>query len=281
MEPLYHPTTLRQLDAIKAEPASYIFAGSRGSGRVLAATKLAIRLNCLGGRDDNCAICQNIRAGSFSDVLLVDANSTVGTEQIQEIQQALAQRPFSAAATRIVVIEASLGMTPEAQNRLLSLLEEPPSQTIIILVAESPDRFLITVQSRCRVIQFLQPDSVMVQEHITKRLGQAVAKQVQALRPVSVGEALLFASDQPAREERQHDLEFVQEFITSPLFQRLILAQQVKLKARATGLIELMARVLPRRAHDLSSFMALEHSQAMVQANVGPRAAIEALALTL
>ena len=44
-------------------------------------------------------------------------------------------------------------MTEEAQNALLKMAEEPPSNTLIILCCERPSQLIPTLVSRCKVFQ--------------------------------------------------------------------------------------------------------------------------------
>lgn len=49
---------------------------------------------------------------------------------------------------KIIIIWLPEKMNAECSNKLLKLLEEPPSQTIFLLVSEEPDLLLTTIQSR-------------------------------------------------------------------------------------------------------------------------------------
>lgn len=49
---------------------------------------------------------------------------------------------------KIMIIWLPEKMNVECSNKLLKLLEEPPSQTIFLLVSEEPDMLLTTIQSR-------------------------------------------------------------------------------------------------------------------------------------
>jgi DNA polymerase-3 subunit delta' len=49
---------------------------------------------------------------------------------------------------KIMIIWLPEKMNVECSNKLLKLLEEPPSQTIFLLVSEEPDRLLTTIQNR-------------------------------------------------------------------------------------------------------------------------------------
>lgn len=281
MEPIYHPITARQLAAIKPDSASYIFAGNPGTGRRLAATAITRRLNCLTGGNDNCAICQNILSGSFADLSVVEGQSSIGMEQIQDLQQTLSQRPFSAETKRLIIIEADAGMTREAQNRLLKTLEEPPRQTIIIMITGDAGSFLPTVQSRCQIIQFLQPSAIQLKQYLSAMLGESLAASVEQLRPMSVGQALTFATHEEARISRKDELSFAHSFLAGSVFSRMVLSGQVKARVKAIELVNLMARLTTREQASLARFNALEQAHSRLLANVGPRVALEALALAL
>lgn len=56
-----------------------------------------------------------------------------------------------------VIINDAQSLTPEAQNAFLKTLEEPPENTVIILLAENEDQLLPTVVSRCFVSHLGSP----------------------------------------------------------------------------------------------------------------------------
>jgi len=51
---------------------------------------------------------------------------------------------------RVVIVDAADEMNVNAANALLKLLEEPPANTVILLVSHQPSRLLPTIRSRCR-----------------------------------------------------------------------------------------------------------------------------------
>ncbi|MGY6533708.1 MAG: DNA polymerase III subunit delta' [Pararhodobacter sp.] len=102
---------------------------------------------------------------------------------------------------RVVIVDAADEMNPNAANALLKLLEEPPADAVLLLIAHQPSRLLPTIRSRCRVLRLgaLAPDAM------TAALEQALGEPPQqpdalaALAAGSVGEALrLIAGDGPA-----------------------------------------------------------------------------------
>lgn len=80
------------------------------------------------------------------DVLWMN-DEKLGVEQAKKIRQHLSLKPYSAKGRAVVVENAHL-LTDEAQNSLLKTLEEPPTDAIILLGAESEKKILSTVLSR-------------------------------------------------------------------------------------------------------------------------------------
>ncbi len=54
---------------------------------------------------------------------------------------------------RVAIVDAADEMNPNAANALLKLLEEPPPDAVLLLVAHQPARLLPTIRSRCRVLR--------------------------------------------------------------------------------------------------------------------------------
>ncbi len=157
-----HPKTATQVDALREHPfGSVIFHGPRGIGKAGAARELATRLNCLGDEPAKCTNCRQIEAGNFPDLITVGLldKASLSIEQVRGLTAALALRPFTAGSVRVVIIDPADQLTPEAQNALLKLLEEPPPRTLVILVAQHLGALLVTVRSRCQAIFFVRADT--------------------------------------------------------------------------------------------------------------------------
>lgn len=59
---------------------------------------------------------------------------------------------------RVILIYPLELLRPDAANTLLKSLEEPPANTIFILLADRVDRVLPTIRSRCRLLTAPRPD---------------------------------------------------------------------------------------------------------------------------
>jgi len=88
------------------------------------------------------------------DLLIIEKvknKKSIGIEEVREIGKFLKILPISHTQKIVLIKEANV-LTPEAQNSLLKILEEPPEYARIILEAESSEKFLATIISRCQTI---------------------------------------------------------------------------------------------------------------------------------
>lgn len=132
---------------------AFMFAGSGAEMRRELGLAFAKAVLCPEGTGDACGKCLSCRKfedGNHEDLIVVSkpkdrASITVG--QVEELQERLRFAPYG--RNYAVIIEDSQLMNPQAQNKLLKLLEEPPEGVVFILLAESTDAMLPTVVSRC------------------------------------------------------------------------------------------------------------------------------------
>lgn len=72
---------------------------------------------------------------------------------------------------KVVIIWLPEKMKVECANKLLKLLEEPPAQTVFLLVSEEPDRILPTILSRTQRINVPRLEDAKIAEALKARFG--------------------------------------------------------------------------------------------------------------
>lgn len=72
---------------------------------------------------------------------------------------------------KVVIIWLPEKMKVECANKLLKLLEEPPAQTVFLLVSEEPDRILPTILSRTQRINVPPLGDEVITRALTERFG--------------------------------------------------------------------------------------------------------------
>ena len=180
-------------------PHAVIFSGEEGIGKRLAAEICAAALLCENQVDGSaCGVCENCRlvlARSHPDFYVVEAEETKGTRnikigQIREMQSEAALRPINS-ARRVIIIDGAELMNNAAANCLLKTIEEPPSQTIFILLTASRSNLLMTIRSRCMTVNF---DKIAAEEIrdvlISRGVENSEAENLSVIADGSLGRAL-------------------------------------------------------------------------------------------
>ena len=103
---------------------------------------------------DSCSSCIKINTGNHPDLTIIEPEgASVKNAQIEALQRFIFIRPFESTYKVAIISQAHL-MTEHAQNRLLKVLEEPPSYMHLIFLTDQPERLLETVVSRCQILRF-------------------------------------------------------------------------------------------------------------------------------
>ncbi len=156
--------------------SSYIFCGESGIGKRTAAINFAKALNCTHGAQapgdaeaadpaglpapdtvdacDVCNSCTKIEAGVHPDFLLIaPEDRIIKIDEIRMIEEALAYKPFEG-RRKIIIIDEAEAMNIAAANAFLKTLEEPPAESVIMLITAKPGALPDTIRSRCSRVNF-------------------------------------------------------------------------------------------------------------------------------
>jgi DNA polymerase-3 subunit delta' len=139
---------------------------------------------------------------------------------------------------RVCIVDTVDELNPNAANALLKILEEPPRQSLFLLVSHAPARVLPTILSRCRKL-LLRPLS-------TDDVIRAAAH------------AANIAIDDPALAEAAEQAEgSVARALT------LLGGDALKLRQRTAALLASLPRVDPRELHALGEALPLSDKVAL------------------
>lgn len=81
-----------------------------------------------------------------------DKQANISKEESRQIISALSLKAFEG-AFKIMVVWLPEYMHPSAANGILKILEEPPEQTVFLLVSNDPKRLLATILSRVQMVR--------------------------------------------------------------------------------------------------------------------------------
>jgi DNA polymerase-3 subunit delta' len=172
-------------------PHAILLHGPRGVGKLEFAKEAAALLLCqrafagakLREACGECTACVLHRQGNHPDFFLIQPEADAPEPADAETEQASAsaaekkkkpskqvligqirdlleniQTGTHQGGRRVILLHPAETMNSHTANALLKTLEEPPSDTVMILVSNEPERLLPTLRSRCQSLGFGEPD---------------------------------------------------------------------------------------------------------------------------
>lgn len=152
-------------DRLKAKtlPHGIILHGLPGLGKQLFAQDFAQYVLCESPEEDQacqkCRSCQQFIARTHPDYSVLEPEETGKAIKIDQIRELVTQHGLSShyGRYRVTVISPAENMNQSAANSLLKVLEEPPPQTLFILVSHQISALLPTIKSRCQHLLMTKP----------------------------------------------------------------------------------------------------------------------------
>ncbi len=144
---------------------AYLFTGDQLDELELLARTLAKTLNCQQPIEidgvtidccDECLSCRKIENETHADIHWARPESksrVITIDQTRELMREIQLKPTEA-EHKVAVIVAADRLNAQAANAFLKTLEEPPQNSVLILLSTAPSRILETILSRCLRLNF-------------------------------------------------------------------------------------------------------------------------------
>lgn len=153
---------------------AYLISGSPGSGKQLLAAELASLVN--GTR------VNDVFSAKAREIFVAQPESKsrrIVIEQIRDLEHALQMRA-SDGRRKVAIISDADRLQPQAANAFLKTLEEPPKDSLLLLLSALPEALPETILSRCIAIPLAQSNqhqNKFEEERLVKLLQQAAGEQ--------------------------------------------------------------------------------------------------------
>lgn len=143
---------------------AYLFEGDDAQSMQQTAMAFAKLILC----GDN-EVCQTkVDTLNHPDFRYVFTDETnIKKEKIESLVHAMNQLPVEG-THKVYVINGFEKLTVQGENSILKFLEEPPQNTIAILISTKPEQILSTIHSRCQHVYF----KPMSQSQLVERLKE-------------------------------------------------------------------------------------------------------------
>lgn len=171
---------------------SWLFCGPEGIGKSLFAIEFAKMLFSM--NENESSFLKKVESGNHPDIKHYRPKGKVGMHTIDSLRHFIEEvyyRPFEA-KWKIFIIHEAHRMQDDAANALLKTFEEPPSDSIIILLSHCKELLLPTILSRCQTMHFhpVPEEEIYFYLMDKHRCPSDEAKQYASLSQGSIGKAL-------------------------------------------------------------------------------------------
>lgn len=179
---------------------SYLFHGPDGVGKRGTAIRFAMAINCAEYNGDACGLCTSCRkisSGIHPDITVLDQEGgEIKISAIRDVINGMIYKPLEA-KKRVVIVNGAEKFNLSSSNAFLKTLEEPPADTVIILISASPDMLLQTILSRCQKVSFSQIPPHMIAGILMEKAGieQEQAEFAASMANGSPGKAISLSSE--------------------------------------------------------------------------------------
>ncbi|MGF7229349.1 MAG: AAA family ATPase [Candidatus Saccharibacteria bacterium] len=165
-----HPHSQDLLKAYIVQPShAILLLGAEGIGKGTIGLGMSGRL--LSVTTDRLATSPTFRH------IIPDEKRTISIESIRKLQQFVRLKTTGTATIRrVILIENADRMTTEAQNAFLKLLEEPPTDTALIMTAAHIHGLLPTIRSRVQTLSIITPPKAQLLEHFKAQPSSRVTQ---------------------------------------------------------------------------------------------------------
>lgn len=188
---LMHKSTSLQIRNFINKPShGLLITGERGSGKTIVAKHIASTLLKMQNIDnlENYAYFYHLEPTLGKDISVEEIRSLIIKLKLKT--------PGKSDIKRVVLIEEANKLSGEAQNALLKTLEEPASDTVLILTAISERQILPTLSSRAQLMIVAPIELADAENYFKKQYSQSKIESLWRLSGGNAGLLLaLFEND--------------------------------------------------------------------------------------
>ncbi len=193
-------------------PHAFLFTGGEQVGKKMFALNFAKMILCENNACGTCKTCLDIEKNISPDLCLIaNGNDNIEIEKIREIREFLRLKSYSN-KKKVAIIDNAHLIATDGQNSLLKLLEEPPENSILILITSFSEMILGTIKSRVQTINFNGIPNKEIEKYlISVGATEIEAQEISTYSSGKIGKAIELFKDSEKKEFFIKTLNYLKE----------------------------------------------------------------------
>ena len=189
---------------------AYLFEGDDAESMKQVAMDFSSMILC-----DDAEQCRSkVEHHNHPDFLYVSTDeNTIKKEQIERLVRHMNQLPIES-THKVYIIESFEKLSVQGENSILKFLEEPPENTIAILLTTKPEQILDTIHSRCQHIHFKPIDKQRFIQRLEERDVPRAAAEMLSTYTTQIETALALHEETDLLALRKMVLKWCQQLLT-------------------------------------------------------------------
>lgn len=193
---------------------AYVFEGERGTGKMETAQFFTKLLLCESPEDSvpcgTCHSCRRITSGNHPNLTVIHPDGQdIKKDQMSDLIFQMTKKGYES-GRKIYIISAADRMNVAAANTLLKFLEEPEGDVTALLLTDSYQSILPTIQSRCQRVSFIPPSREALMTKLKEKGVTASMAATVTMVTASEEEAFLLAGDEQFAQRRKTVLKLIE-----------------------------------------------------------------------
>ena len=233
---------LQKLIISKQFVSSYLFFGPEDVGKKTLVNFFVKSIFCFenqGTTNFPCSECKDCKDidkkihPGYIEINLEEDKKNISIDQIRELKERLYLTSASGSYKVAIIYQADL-LSLEAANALLKLIEEPPKNSIIILITKKVENILPTIRSRTQNIIFQNVSLKEIKNHLLQQgASENVARELAQFSSGIPGLAMSYYKDLELWKQKKNNLKEMLDILERPLNLRLNwVNEQIKLSKK-------------------------------------------------
>ena len=175
---------------------AYVLAGPEGSGKSLGARAFVAALLCHEGACGVCRDCRLALADQHPNEFVVQPEGRdIHVDTIRDAIWTPAYRTAPEPGRKVFMIREADRLSPAAADTLLKVLEEPPADTVLLLLSARAHELPATIWSRCHTVTFTAlSEPFVVEQLISEGVPELRARLAARLTGGNIGRARRLAT---------------------------------------------------------------------------------------